>query len=194
MVKACKALLSLIAGPVAMGLLAVPAQAQQATPPQDAPLVLTAQPSQAEAESQFLYAHEQYRNAFANIAGTSPTPTVVSIFSDPTQEVVGGGENASNIVLDDIPIVVDVENRSLKEVVTEIVSQAADTTGPWTVKWRLKPENMGLLDERVNLTAEAPFGRFVSLLSERIRNMSGVQIYFKTFQQARVVMIADTYY
>jgi len=118
----------------------------------------------------------------------------VEVFSDPMQHSIAGGSFGENIKLSDLPIVIDVENKSLKEIVTEIVSQAAATTGPWTVKWRLKPDNLHLMDERVNLTAEAEFGAFLNMLSERVRNMTGTSLYFKTFNQSRVLMIADTYY
>ena len=70
----------------------------------------------------------------------------------------------------------------------------AQYSGPWTVKWRLKPENMDLMDERVNLTAESSFGEFVNLLSEPIRNMTGVQLYVNVFQGARMVLVTDTFY
>jgi hypothetical protein len=83
---------------------------------------------------------------------------------------------------------------TLREVMTNIVTQAATYTGPWTVKWRLKPENMDLLDERVNLTAEDNFGEFCNLLVERIKNMTGTQLYVTAFSGTRVLLVTDTYY
>jgi hypothetical protein len=163
-----------------------------------APLMLLtpATPSEAEAQARFIQAHQSYQSAYSagNVTGLTVSATVADTFIDPTQQLVPGADKPENLTIGEVPIQVDLENKSFKEVVTAIVQQAADHTGTWTVKWRLKPENIGLLDERVNLTAEAKFEDFINILTERIRNMNGIQLYFKTFEQARVVMITDTYY
>jgi hypothetical protein len=161
----------------------------------------TAGPTDAQAEADFKAAQEQYK-AVANgtaggVSGTLLPPKdgtyEVAVFSDPDKQFHPGG-TPQNVSLNQIHVVVDVENESLRDVINQVVGQAAEHTGEWTVKWRLKPENADIPDQRVNLTAEAPFGEFVSLLSERVRNMSGVQLYLTAYSESRVILITDTYY
>ena len=146
-------------------------------------------PTAAEAEAAFQAAREGYMA----IATGSPDQTVGPISTTVVEDTVAGG-NTQNIALEDIRIVLDVDNASLREIMAKIVQQAAAYTGPWTVKWRLSPENSSLLDEKVNLTAEAGFDEFCSLLTERVKNMSGIQLYVTAFAGTRVLLVADTYY
>ncbi|MCP5405046.1 MAG: hypothetical protein H6922_02345 [Pseudomonadaceae bacterium] len=152
-------------------------------------------PSDAEAEAAFKQAQEQFK-AMAAGTGVEDAPAAeayeVAVFSDPDKQFHPGGK-PENVALGHVKLVIDVEDSSLREVVNEIVGQAADYTGPWTVKWRLKPENMAIADERVNLTAEAGFEQFVALLTEKVRNMTGVHLFMTAYEQARVILITDTY-
>lgn len=100
---------------------------------------------------------------------------------------------ADLLPLEGIRVAVDVENRSLKEVVTEIVTYAEEKSGPWKVKWRLRPENKHILDSRVNLTAETTFEEFMDHLVDRINNMTGVQLGINVFDMSRIIVISDSY-
>lgn len=152
-------------------------------------------PTEAQAEAAYDAARKLYANGGVASAGK---PGVVvtdgTVAPNPYERAIPGGKNPANVSLNDIRLVLDAENTSLRDIFGEIVTQAAEYTGPWTVKWRLKPENMGLLDERVNLTAEAKFSEFVALLTERVRNMSGVQLYVTAFHDSRLILVTDTYY
>lgn len=99
-----------------------------------------------------------------------------------------------NIALEDVELVLDVENITLKEVVKRITQQAEPYSGPWQVKWRLQPENTNLMNERVNLTAQAKFGEFVSLLTEKVKNLTGTQLFVTAFNGSRVLLVTDSYY
>lgn len=154
--------------------------------------------SDAEADADFAAAQARYKAmAAGTVSDSSLLPRggqyEVAVFSDPDKQFHPGGMS-QNVALDSIKLVVDVENESLRDIVNDVVGQAAEHTGEWTVKWRLKPENTDLPDERVNLTAEAPFGQFVNLLSERVRNLTGVQLYMTAYAESRVILITDTYY
>lgn len=147
-------------------------------------------PTAEQAEQAYQAARQNYiavASGGGDVAAVAPSGTVV------LEDNVAGGL-PRNIALEDIRIVMDVDNVSLREVMQKIVQQAAAYSGPWTVKWRLKPENMNLLEERVNLTAEADFGEFTSLLAERVKNMTGTQLYVTAFGGSRVLLVADTYY
>ena len=153
--------------------------------------IVSAAPTEAEAEAAFRAAREAYR-AVAEGAPLSAASDVEEHVT-PTTVFVSGGE-PKQVRLEDIKLVLDVENQTLRSVVQNVVAQAAEYTGPWRVKWRLKPENMGLLDEQVNLTAEAPFGEFFALLAERVKNLTGVQLFVTVFSSARVILVTDTFY
>lgn len=153
--------------------------------------VVSAAPTAAEAEAAFQAARQAYR-AVAEGA-PSVVPGELEQVVTPTTTFVPGGR-PENTPLENIVLVLDVENATLRQVVQEVVTQAAHYSGPWRVKWRLKPENMGLLDEKVNLTAEAPFGEFFGLLTERVKNLTGTQLFVTVFGGARVILVADTYY
>jgi hypothetical protein len=140
-------------------------------------------------------AYQDARRSFMAVASGGADVKQGDVVQKPesVEDTIAGGK-AQNIALEDIRIVLDVDNITLREMMTQIVTQAASYTGPWTVKWRLKPENMELLDERVNLTAEANFGEFCDLLTERVKNMTGIQLFVTAFASSRVLMVADTYY
>jgi hypothetical protein len=160
--------------------------------------------SEAEADAALSAARSSYSNYFTAPAEALPPVATPSVgvtsgpdgaLTDTRFELAGGvAGGPANVALEDVQVVIDVENASLQNVLNDIVRQAAANTGPWQVKWRLKPENMGLLTERVNLTAEAPFGQFIDLLTERVRNLSGTNLYVTSFPRSRVLLVADTYY
>lgn len=158
----------------------------------------SASPSLHDAEAAFAKAQEEFK---AMAAGSGqPVPVTetsegykVAVFSDPDRQFHEGGQ-PENVALEHVKLVIDVEDVTLREVVNQIVGQAAEYTGSWTVKWRLKPENLGIADERVNLTAQAGFEEFVALLTEKVRNLTGVQLFMTAYNEARVILITDSYY
>ena len=158
--------------------------------PTDRGLVVAA-PSAAEAQAAFRAARAAYRAVAEGVPPLDETDLEEAV--TPTTVFVPGGAPQA-VRLEDVKLVMDVENTSLRQVVQAVVQQAAEHTGPWRVKWRLKPENIGLLDEQVNLTAEATFADFFALLAERVKNLTGTQIYVTAFSAARVILVTDTYY
>ncbi len=148
-------------------------------------------PTAEQAEKAF----QDARRSFMAVASGGADDKPGDVVQGPVvvEDTIAGG-NVQNIALEDIRIVLDVDNVTLRDVMAKIVGQAADFTGPWTVKWRLKPENMDLMNEKVNLTAEAGFGEFCNLLTERVKNMTGTQLYVTAFASTRVLLVADTYY
>lgn len=153
-------------------------------------------PTAEQAAAAFKAEQEKFKAVAAGTGGSKLLEEdgyQVSVFSDPDKSFHPGGPSR-NVALEDIRLVVDVEDTSLRDVINKVVSQAAQATGEWTVKWRLKPENAEIPNERVNLTAEAKFGEFTALLAERVRNLTGVQLFMTTYAEARVILISDTFY
>ncbi|HAG53354.1 MAG TPA: hypothetical protein DCL21_06180 [Alphaproteobacteria bacterium] len=101
--------------------------------------------------------------------------------------------NASNfILLKERPVLVDMQNANLKQIVQEALNQV--THGErWTIRWRLKDENKYLLKERINLTAEVSFDSFIGNMLETITNTSGIRLTTKVFNQNRIIIITDSF-
>lgn len=97
------------------------------------------------------------------------------------------------VALNELRVSIDVENVPLENVVKMIVEQAEASTGPWGVKWRLADDNRKLMNERVNLTAETNFEEFMTYMVDRINNMTGVRLFVRVFDDARLILITDTY-
>lgn len=121
----------------------------------------------------------------------------VSILSDVAEKF--NAEEAllqatENVDLKNIRLAVDSDNITLEELINDIITKAEEHTGPWKVKWRLKPENEHILNQRVNLIAEGTFGEFTYHLTDRIKNMTGTQLFLSHFDAARVIVISDTVY
>lgn len=152
---------------------------------------VVAAPTAAEAEAAFRAAREGLL-AVASASADISVSVAQDVSSSVEDHVAGGA--ARNVGLEQIQVVMDVNNVTLREVMTQIVGQAAQYTGPWTVKWRLSPTNMSVMNERVNLTAEADFGSFCNLLTEKVKNMTGTQLFVTAFAGTRVLLVTDTYY
>lgn len=149
-------------------------------------------PTQAEAEAAFRAARRGFM-AVAHGGADHREGDIDDAADGSVSDAVAGGQ-PENVALEDIRVVMDLENVTLREVMVAIAKQAAVYTGPWTVKWRLKPENTSLMDLRVNLTVEAPFGQFCALLTERVKNMTGTQLFVTAFESSRILLVTDTYY
>ncbi len=152
---------------------------------------VVAAPTAAEAEAAFRSAREGLLAVASG--GMDVSVSTVQTSATVVEDRVAGGE-PRNVALENIRVVLDVSDVTLRDVMTQIVQQAATYTGPWTVKWRLSPENTGVMNERVNLTAEADFGSFCDLLTERVKNMTGTQLFVTAFAGTRVLLVTDTYY
>jgi len=96
--------------------------------------------------------------------------------------------------ISDIRLAVDLERKTLKEIVNAIVEQARPMAGHWDVKWRIAEENEYILNERVNLTAETTFEQFMDYLTDRVNNMTGIELFVSVFETSRIIIISDTYY
>jgi hypothetical protein len=73
----------------------------------------------------------------------------------------------------------------------KIIARAEPFTGPWEVRWKLKPENQDLMTEKFSLDAETTFAEFVSYLAQYLLNDRGVKLSFALFDRERVVLVSD---
>lgn len=96
--------------------------------------------------------------------------------------------------IEDIIVTIDLENKTLEEVVENIIDKARNEAGNWQVKWRVSPEHNYILNERVNLIAETNLSEFMSYLVDRVNNMTGIQLFVTVFDKSRIIVISDTHY
>ncbi len=102
-------------------------------------------------------------------------------------------QSATYVPLEKVRVNINMEQKTVSEVIEAIIKQAEPRTGPWQVRWRLRPENDFLQKEVVNLTAETSLEDFMNYLVENIVNMTGVKLFVKVFEVSRVIVISDTY-
>ncbi|MFZ2619359.1 MAG: hypothetical protein WAX89_00600 [Alphaproteobacteria bacterium] len=103
------------------------------------------------------------------------------------------GIKQREVDLSALAVKVNFEDVRLEDAMGMVVNDLAEQSGVWRIKWRLKPEHDHLKDERVNLIAESNFGDFVTYLTDRVRNMTGVQLFISVFNESRVIVISDTF-
>ncbi len=97
-----------------------------------------------------------------------------------------------NLPLGRVLLAIDVEQMTIEDIVNLIMREAAPASGPWQVRWRLKPENSFILDEKVNLTAETTMNQFLGYMVEHINNLTGVKLFVTQFEQSRLIILSDT--
>lgn len=95
--------------------------------------------------------------------------------------------------LADIRVNVNMEDVSLQQAVAQLVAHGRDKAGPWQIKWRISHDNQHILEDKMNVTAETTIGDFLSLMVDRVNNMTGVRLYISLFQANRMLLISDTY-
>lgn len=109
-------------------------------------------------------------------------------------EIAINGNTLPQVDLSRLRVSVNYEDVTLAEAVRTIVADAEDQVGPWDVKFRLTPDNQHLLAEHVTLTAETTLGQFLNLLTERVNNMTGVQLFVNVFDANRMILISDSFF
>lgn len=95
------------------------------------------------------------------------------------------------IPLKDYKVILHEDNVRMQELVRQVLDRAAPYVGPWTLKWKLQPENAEILNERFSLDAEVPFENFASYLQRYILQDRGVDLQFKLFDAERILVISD---
>jgi hypothetical protein len=136
-------------------------------------------------------------NETDNMTGEDMSESIfgdVAIVSDEAIESIINEPETGYLPISQIRLTVNAERKTLKAIVDDILKQAAPKSGAWNVKWRLSEDNQFLLRERVNLTAETNFEQFMDYLTDRINNMTGINLFVSVFEASRIIVISDTYY
>lgn len=157
-------------------------------------------PAEVLTEEQMRRAYERaYQNFGAVVRGEvnqQDLPAVeqeVNILPDQAQRIYDVREYNDYLPLENLKINVGFNNTPIRDVLVQVMEQAAPAVGPWKVDWRLKEANRRILDERVKLNAETNFEDFIAYFTDRINNMTGVELFVSVFKNARTIVISDSF-
>lgn len=105
--------------------------------------------------------------------------------------VIGGYPHDDWIDLEDYQVVLHENNSELEAILTEMLKRAEPYVGPWDIKWKLKPENMDILNERFSLDVETNFDAFTSYISNYMKSYRGFGLTFNIFRKERILVVTD---
>ena len=88
------------------------------------------------------------------------------------------------------PVALQAKQRTLPEILTEVLQQAAPHSGAWRAEWQLGVKGQELLDERWSLTAEATVGQIIKSLGQLVQASHGFELKATPFPQTRVLVIS----
>jgi hypothetical protein len=88
-------------------------------------------------------------------------------------------------------VIVHEDNKTLDQMLREILAQAEPFVGPWELKWKLSKENEDIKLQRFSLDAETTFEEFANYLAQYMFNTRGVPVTFNLFDGERVMVISD---
>jgi hypothetical protein len=99
--------------------------------------------------------------------------------------------NKVPLALKDVPVALQIKEKTLADILAEVLQQAAPQAGAWRADWQLSPQAQPMLKEKWSLTAEATVGEILQDLKKQLQD-SGFSIQFNMFPQNRVLVITDS--
>lgn len=96
----------------------------------------------------------------------------------------------ADLPLDQAPVVLQAKERTLPDILNEVLQQAAAHTGAWRADWQLGERGQALLAERWSLTAEATVGQILANLAAQVRQEHQLELEFTPFTQTKVLVIS----
>ncbi len=108
------------------------------------------------------------------------------------EPAAGSNSKTADLPLTDAPVVLQAKERTLPDILTEVLQQAASHSGAWRAEWQLGEAGQKLLAERWSLTAEATVGQILANLGSQVQQEHGLTLQFTPFVQTRVLVITAT--
>ncbi len=110
------------------------------------------------------------------------------------QNVVVNGVGAPPAVplqLMDTPVTIVANGKTLPEILTDVLKQAAPQAGPWKADWQLAGANKKLLTDKWSLTAEAPVEQVLAQLNQQVKASYGFPLLFTQFGQSQLLVVTE---
>jgi hypothetical protein len=101
-----------------------------------------------------------------------------------------GPTMAATLPILEAPVALQAKQRTLPEILNEVLQQAAPHSGAWRAEWQLGAKGESLLNERWSLTAEATIGQIIAALSQQVAAEHGFTLKATPFAQTRVLVIS----
>ncbi len=106
-------------------------------------------------------------------------------------EPKAGPAATADLPLTEAPVVLEARERTLPDILTEVLQQAAPHSGAWRAEWQLGKQGQKLLQERWSLTAEATVGEILTQLNLQVQQVHGLRLAFTPFNQTRVLVVTE---
>lgn len=100
-------------------------------------------------------------------------------------------ERAALVGLEQMPVTIHAEDKTLKNIFDNIFASLAPQIGEWKVAWELSPENMPLTEDTWTIAAEARFDEFLSYVENKIAEDRGIKLAFQRFDRNKLFVISD---
>lgn len=111
----------------------------------------------------------------------------------PRQTTTARQSGADSVPLGKVNLRIAYQNMTIENIMQKVAEEIKRQSGDWEVQWRLQEENRDLIEQRVNINAESSFNEFLSHLTAKINNLTGVRLFVKVFEVSRIIIIADTF-
>lgn len=102
-----------------------------------------------------------------------------------------GAPPAVPLQLMDTPVAVVANGKTLPEILTDVLKQAAPQAGPWKADWQLAAANKKLLADKWSLTAEAPVEQVLAQLNQQVKAAYGFPLLFTQFGQSQLLVVTE---
>ena len=104
---------------------------------------------------------------------------------------VGQDMNPMPIALEQLPVNLHVEGKTLSQLMDDVLKQVEPAAGKWRVSWQLAGKNKFLLQETWAMTAEATLGEVLKFIEERIQETHQISLSFQRFDKVKLLVVSD---
>lgn len=98
---------------------------------------------------------------------------------------------AAPMALGDVPVVIHAKDKTLPDMLAEILGIAKAQAGEWKADLQLPAKHQYILKEKWSLTAEAPLTEVLQQLTAQIRAAHGISLTFTQFGQSRLLVVTS---
>ncbi|TKW60935.1 MAG: hypothetical protein DI628_08610 [Blastochloris viridis] len=102
-----------------------------------------------------------------------------------------GAPPAVPLQLMETPVTVVANGKTLPEILSDVLKQAAPQAGAWKADWQLAAANKKLLSDKWSLTAEAPVEQVLAQLNQQVKDAYGFPLLFTQFGQSQLIVVTE---